>query len=449
MNGWRSAPVGWAARSLMLLGVVLLIAGALLGWLAPHLPASLPLVAPAHMLVAGAGIDVSGYLGADITALAVIIAVIIGFNATTLQIAGQTHSLALVRVILVSLMPFLVCWSLTTGVALSYFLLPPVYVAQLWQMLLWFGAVVLLMVAYLWDLPWRLSGRFVGKWAIRNLRNQPLHRWETLDSFSALQTAVAAASARGDIGTVRAITSILGRFLAGIRDPDAEAAPDFDRARYRALKNLLSGCAQNTRQAPNAVAYHVGRVLAGVLLQASAIGLPMTDGDHDIFSGVLRELRGTPERLTPLWTGMRHALCRPGEHASPYLMKFWLEHRRWTADDPRRAARVAEGLAQFHASCWRELRATLEHPDADAEALQMVVDLYRDLSIHLGKLTTHEHRLVAGVSATDLTLSLLDSVHASVMYDWQAGEADAHRVTAVNAYEARRAELVALSGTVR
>ena len=254
MGGWRTGSVRWTARVLAVGGLLLLVLGAVVGWLAPHLPTGVPLGGPAHLPLAGAGVDASGYLGADITALAVIIAVVIGFNATTLQIAGQAHSLALVRVILLSLTPFLFCWSVATGVALIYFLLPPVYVAQLWQMLLWFAAVVAFMVAYLWELPWRISGQYVGLWAIRTLGSQPIARWESLDSYSALQTAVSQASMRGDLGTVRAITSMLGRFLAGVRDPRAESEPRYDQERYRALKNLLTGCAQNATQAPNAVA---------------------------------------------------------------------------------------------------------------------------------------------------------------------------------------------------
>src|SRR5579859_6992710 len=247
MGGWRMGRTGqvrWIARGLSAGGVALLLAGAIVGWLAPRLPNGLVFGAAARALIHDAGIDVSGYLGADITALAVIIAVVIGFNATTLQIAGQTHSLALVRAILLSLTPFLLCWSVTTGVALIYFLLPPIYVAQLWQMLLWFAAVVTLMVAYLWDLPWRISGQYVGLWAIRKLRGKPISQWEMLDGYSTLQSAVSLAAARGDLGTVRAITLVLGHFLAGVLDPRAESRPEYDRDRYRALKNLLSGCAQ-------------------------------------------------------------------------------------------------------------------------------------------------------------------------------------------------------------
>ncbi|MGN6759496.1 MAG: hypothetical protein ACTHMJ_24260, partial [Thermomicrobiales bacterium] len=147
MGTGRAGQIRWIARLLTLAGSALLLIGALVGWLLPGLARAAPVLAFGDVQLARAGIDESAYLGADITALAVIIAVVIGFNATTLQIAGQTHSLALVRAILLSLTPFLACWSLTTGVALIYFLVPPVFVAQLWQMFLWFGATVLLMVA--------------------------------------------------------------------------------------------------------------------------------------------------------------------------------------------------------------------------------------------------------------------------------------------------------------
>ncbi|MGH2517437.1 MAG: hypothetical protein ACRDHP_17445 [Ktedonobacterales bacterium] len=449
MGGWRAGSVRVTARLLTAAGLALLLIGAAIGWLAPRLPATLPLIGWAHTLVAGAGVDMSGYLGADITALAVIIAVVIGFNATTLQIAGQTHSLALVRVILLSLTPFLLCWSVTTGVALTYFLLPPLYVAQLWQMLCWFAAVVALMVAYLWDLPWRISGQYVGLWAIRNLRGKPIARWESLDSYAALQSAVSLASARGDLGTVRAITSVLGRFLADVLDPRAESQPAYNRDRYRALKNLLSGCAQNAGQAPNAVAYNLGFVQAGVLLQAIAVGHTLDDPHHDLFSGILRALKGAPERLNPLWTGTRHALCRSEDSGKPYLLRYWLEHKRWPSDDPRRVVAVAEGLAWLHAACWRELRAALPAEDADTEAAQMLLDLYRYLAIHLGKQVASERGSAGSARLRDLPLSLLDTVHTAVLRGWPASEAEQSRVSVVNAYETYRAQLVQAFGTMR
>ncbi|MGZ3598983.1 MAG: hypothetical protein ACXVCO_02135 [Ktedonobacterales bacterium] len=451
MNG-RLVAVRRTPRILTGIGVILLLAGSLLGWIVPRLVLTSPYLPSPRALIDGSGIDRAGFLGADITALAVIIAVVIGFNATTLQIAGQTHSLALVRAILLSLTPFLACWSLTTGVALVYFLLPPVYLMQFWQMLLWFAAVVVLMVAYLWELPWRLSGQYVALWALRGLGRTPVHDWEALDSYSALQTAVSAASVRGDLGTIRSITLAIGRFLVNVHDPRAEATPTYDRGRYRALKNLLSGCGQHAGDAPNSAAYQLGYVLAGILLQSVAVGHPMDDGDHDLYTGIFREFHTTPERLNPLWTGMRHALCRIAPDGEPYLLQFWLSRPRWPSDDLRRVTNVAEGIAAFHAGCWRELRATWPSPSAAAEARDMIDDLYRDLSVHLGKIISHGRHRTTTLRLPDFPLALLDKVHAELLRQWPTtgnGDVEAARVAVVNAYEARRTELLALIGQNR
>ncbi|MGE5333128.1 MAG: hypothetical protein ACM3N4_00380, partial [Nitrososphaerota archaeon] len=331
-------------------GTLLLVGGCMVGWVLPRI-ATVPLLSRGAVALANAGVDTSGFLGADLTALAVIIAVVIGFNATTLQIASQEHSLALVRAVLLSLGPFLLCWCATTGVALVYFLEPPVYMAQLWQVMLWFGAVVFLMVGYLWNLPWRLSGEYAALWAIRELRHQPVEQWESLDGFSVLQSGMSSATGRGDFGTVRAMADVLGVFLVGHRDRRAELANAYNRSRYRALKNLLTGCSQNAGPAPNAIAYYLGFVLAGVLLQATAVGHPINDDDHDLYSGLFRELRQAPERLDALWTGMRHGLCRQERRRQPYLLVYWREHASWPTDDPRRVVRVAEAIVHLFADC--------------------------------------------------------------------------------------------------
>lgn len=440
----QSRQIRSVANVLTLIGVVLLTIGAVLGWLIPALdPPQVAVVAVSALrsTIAGTRLDTSGYLGADITALAVIIAVVIGFNATTLQIAGQAHSLALVRVILLSLTPFLLCWSLTTGVALVYFLLPPIYVAQLWQMLCWFAAVVILMVAYLWDLPWRLSGDYVARWALRNLARAPIGSWESLDSYSSLQTAITSAIGRGDLGTVRVLTYALGYFLTGVRDNRAEANNSYDRGRYRALKNLLSASAQNAAEAPNAVAYQLGYITAGTLLQCAAVGIPLDDPEHNVFSGVLRELHSRPERINPLWSGLRHALCRGDSSRPPYLLRYWREHRRWTVDDSRWVLAIADGIAQFFSLCEHELEASLGQEEAIREAADMLVDMYRYIATHLGKQIAHEHWQVHGKRPLDLPLGLLDRLHMAVMRTWPANVAETHRVTAVNAYESYRAQL--------
>lgn len=428
------------ARTLTGVGVALLAVGGLLGWLAPRLPGEWSALAGLSGPAASSGADVSGYLGADITALAVIVAVVIGFNATVLQIAGQSHSLGLVRGILHSLTPFLLCWSVTTGVALVYLLsVRALTVGQLWQTLCWFAAVVFLMVAYLWDLPWRLSGQYVGRWALRGLRRQPLASWDATEGYAVLQSSVAAASARGDTATVGAITHELGAYLVSRVDARAEIANGYDRARYRALKDLLSGCAQNAGTAPHAVAYNLGWLQAGVLLQAAAIGHPMDDPERNLYTGLIRAVRSTPERFDPLWTGLRHALCRADE-GRPYLLRYWLERTHWPVDDPRRVVRVAEGLIAFHRQVWQELRAAWPRERADEEAVEMLVDLYRYIAVYLAKSAARERAAPRGLRLADLPRLLLDSVHALALAQWPEGEAQDARVALVNSYEQRRAE---------
>ncbi len=196
MNRWRPPSIHQISIALSSLGYILLAAGLIIGWIAPWVTENASFLRISGTLLAAFSqislipfsvlsnkIDVNAFLGADITALAVIIAVLIGYNAAALQIAGQLHSLALVQTILWSLLPFLLCWIFTAAVALVYFLIPPTLVAQLLQVLLWFGAVILLMIAYLWDLPWLLSGQHAADLAIKDLRRRPMKQWEGSDGY--------------------------------------------------------------------------------------------------------------------------------------------------------------------------------------------------------------------------------------------------------------------------
>jgi hypothetical protein len=341
-----------------------------------------------------------------------------------------------VRGILASLGPFLLWWSVTTAIALAYFLLPPVYVGQLWQLYCWFGAIVVLMIAYLWDLPWRLSGDYVARWALGQLRGAPVGTWEEVEGYAVLQTALSAAGARGDLGNVRAIAFRLGRFLLELRDRPAEAANAYSRARYRSLKSLLSGCAQGAASAPNAFVYHLGYVQAGVLLQATAGGHPPDDASHDLFTGILRAVRPNPDLLNSLWTGLRHACCRPADKGTPYLVRYWQEHRSWPADDPRRVARLATALALLHAAM-RDMLKNVPAPEQPTSPSEMVESLYRDIAVYLGGAIGHGQPHLR-VPAT----ALLDEVHTTIMQAWPADAEDTQqRVYVVNAYEQYRVVL--------
>jgi hypothetical protein len=431
------------ARVPVIGGVCLLVIGAAVGWLLPPLASVSSLFQFAQTRLPAGGLDISGYLGAYITVVALLVAVVTGSSATTLQVATQSRSASQLRALIQSLLPFLGMCGLAIGIALLYYLMPPTFAAQLWQLLIWLGAVALFMLDYLVVLPYYLSAEYLALQAIRQLRRTPMHTWESLDAYSSLPVAISEASAHNDMGGVRVITHVLGQFLIGIRDQKAEAAPGYERGRYRALKNLLTGSAQMAPQAPNAVVYNLGYVLAGVLLQAVAVGHVLDDPDHDLFTGLFRTLRGSSEKLTPLWTGLRHALCRESEDEPPYLLRFWLARTRWPSDDPRRVIGIATVLALFYARCWGELREARDPAGANTEAAEMIADLYRDIATHLGPRVARERQPRGAIRLPDLPLGLLDAVHAHVMSVWPATAAEQSRVQVVNAYEQRRQELMA------
>lgn len=469
MHRWQSRSIHRISISLSSLGIFLLIVGVVVGWFAPWAGESIRImhIFLTPLSILGDKIDINAFLGAIITALAVIIAVLIGYNASTLQIAGQLLSPVLVRAILLSLAPFLICWSVTTFVVLTYFLIPPTLVTQLVQLLLWFAAVVMLMIGYLWNLPWRLSGEHAALWAIRELRNKPMNQWESTDGYAVLQTGVATATARADLGAVRSITMAIGSFLASRQERRGEIAGHFDRERYRSLKNLLSSCAQNAASAPNAVSYYLGFITAGVLLQGVDIGC-VNDTEHDLFSGLFRTVRNTPERIDPIWTGMRHGLCRKGMHGNPYLLQYWRSHHSWEEDDPRWVRSIAEMLMRFHTRCWRDMSisfnkerntvSTSYNPgvapagqsaswireEVSIEAVGMLTDLYRDIAKYLMEEIINADAKLGNHAMCELPQQLLDAIHALVLQLWSEGEAEKVLQAIIEAYHDWRAEMKAL-----
>jgi hypothetical protein len=343
-------------------------------------------------------------------------------------------SLALARAMLLSLAPFLIWWTVTTGVGLVYLLAPPVYMGQLWQMLVWFGAVVLFMLGYLWTLPWRLSGEYAARWAVDDLRASPIEQWESQDGYDVLQSSMAAATSRGDLGAVRALTQTLGAFLAAACDAVAERDNRYHRGRYRAIKNLVSGCAQFAGKAPTSVAFQLGYVAAGALLQAAAIGLPLSNPETDIFSGLLRAIGESPDRIESLWTGARHALCRSDARTAPYLLRYWRQHRSWDAADPRATQRVADGLMRLHGDLLRALTRIEPSSAAQSEAARMLDDLYRYIARHLRERIEAEHSGAERARLLELASTLLTQVHAQATKS-SGGWSEQQRAVVVGAYE--------------
>lgn len=407
----RSAQVRVVGGCFQALAGVCILIGAVVGWLLPR-HSTLPLAAAFSGTVAASGVDSTTFLGAALTTLGVIVAILIGYNVAGLQTAGQLMSLALARAMLLSLAPFLLWWTVTTGVGLVYLLTPPVYMGQLWQMLVWFAAVVFFMLSYLWTLPWRLSGEYAAQWAVDDLRAAPIERWESQDGYDVLQSSIAAATTRGDLGGVRAMAQTLGGFLVTARDAEAERDNRYHRGRYRALKNLLSGCAQFSGAAPTSVAYQLGHVTAGTLVRAAAIGLPTGDMAADLFSGLLRAIGDSPDRIDSLWTGARHALCRGDAHSAPYLLTYWRLYHAWDATDPRATQRIADGLMRLHADALQTLAHAEAPASAEAEAAHMLDDLYRYLAGYLRERIEKEHAGAERKRLLRLASNLLRQTHA-------------------------------------
>ncbi len=441
---WRRAKERRLLRASVYLGWVLLLGGAFTGWIAPYLPDNPALAVPLRTVIPGS-LDVGSFLGAYITAVGLLFAIVTGTNASTLQDAAQSRSLSLARMLFLALLPFLLVCSATIAVALIYFLLPPSAMGQLWQMVMWFLAVICFVIDYLWIAPHRLSAQFLAPRTLQRLRRLPIADLQDVNDYSTLQSLVADASKRGDSGAVRTLADELGNFLARVRDPQAETKNSYDRGRYRALKNLLTGCSQHIAEAPNSIAYYLGHVAAGVLLQAVAVGLPLNDDEHDLFTGLFRNVHSAPERVNALWTGLRHALCRVRGEAQPYLLIFWLEreHTRWPPDDERRTARIAVGLAHFFALSRRALGGDEAAKTADVEAKEMVLDLYRDIATHLAPAVSHVRQQSGGVPLATLVLRLLDATHAQIAVVWGSNrQASPAWEEIEGTYRSRRAEIL-------
>jgi hypothetical protein len=409
------------------------------GWVLPALPgvSGWPLVSALAQSPAGAHLDTVSILGAAITTLAVIIAVVIGYNVAAIQISGQTHSLAITRAILRTLGPLILVWLFVTGVALIYLAAPPTSVGGVWQILLWFGAVAFLMIAYLWTFPWKLSGEYAATWSVRDLRQRRVREWESADGFAVLQAGMAGANARRDLTTARSIATVLGTFLTGVVDPAAERANAYDRSSYRSLKNLLTGSAEELHEAPTTIAYYVGFITAGVLLQAAATGYPLDYGDSDLFSGLIRATHRDPDRIGSLWAGVRHSLCRDEQHAqgTPFLVRYWRAHSRWAVDDGRRTQQIAIGLVRLFSDCWVALRHDESAAQADTQALDLLNELYRYIATYL-TIYVKAHP-VPGGDGTPLPTRLLAETHERVLAIWPA-DATASRAQAIAAYERYR-----------
>lgn len=388
-----------AAIAFRWIGWLLLLAGAISGWVYPQVAETLGLGKP--LMIADTGINAGNFLGAMLTALSVLIAVVIGFNVTLLQLAGQAHSLRVTQGVLAGMRSFIFSWLLVSSVTLAYFLVPVPYASQIWQEVLWFLAVTALMLEYLWEFPRRLSGEYLAKEALNVLKQKPIAEWEAQNSHSVLQSMTASAIQRGDLATARSLLTLIGEFLATHRDRDAERSPGYDRRRYRALRNLLIAAAQQLDGAPNTVSYALGFAEGGYLLQCVACGQHGDDRDHTLFSSLLRGVEDNPGQMVSLLTGVRHSLLRQIDDA-PLIIRYWESRSDWAETDPRLTDEVAAALSLLFVEAERRLAARSDEV-SHAKGPALIEDLYQSFDDDLLPLSRN-----TGMRESKLARLLLD-----------------------------------------
>lgn len=452
-------------------GIVVLILGALLGWGGPWIGQAIQSAAMLGVSLSSLGsilrthipdhgIDTTGFLQADVAALAVIIAVLIGFNVTMIQIAGETLSLSLVRSILRSVAPFLIGWGFTSTVALAYFLISPTFIVQLWQILIWFVAIVLLMIGYLWSLSWHLSGQYTVRLATGELRRTSIAQWNRVEGYAILQSSIASATARGELIAMNEIALGLADFLVDgkeVGDRSPNTSIEMNRVKYRVLKNLLTGCAQHIDSAPNPAAYAIGFIAAGISLRVIAIGLSIDESRWDIFSGLFKIVHDHPERMTALFTGMRHGLCGHSHPSKSYLVRYW-SPLDLPEEDPGRIKDIANAIALYHRHCWHGLVVgglvqrvqaevvttheqvemgvasdyDYEDEEASGQDATMLIKLYQDIADDLDLAVEQAIRDGADRRMKDYPHELLEAVQKRVRQTWypEASAESQARVTA-------------------
>jgi len=410
----------WLCR----VGVVALFLGGIwAGWVAPRLDKKLPSVAAMQVSVDVHSQTPGVFLGADLTTLGVLIAIIIGYNVAAFQVAAQTLSLSLVRAVLYTLVPFLGLWLAATTIAMVYLLSPPPVVGDLYHTACWFGSTAFALIGYLLGLPSRLSGDYEAKWSVTNLRGVPISEWESTDGFTVLQTGINTAVGRADIGTLRMLVLPLAHVLSGRCDPMAERSPTYNRARFYALRDLLAGCAPFVLLAPGAIWYVLGYLEASIMLQAAAVGAPASLQHATLFDDAIPSGQAAPQNIVSLWAGLRHAMCRQGVQGTPYLRRFWREHADWPSNDERRVKKLADLFVYFHGACWRQMATSALSPSEVADqCAELLSEFYRYLWQYLPQdaRSGSREKAVFPKEAGDLMKEIQDRVSAQWPMDQKA-----------------------------
>jgi len=397
----------WPAAALLLFGMAA-------GWLIPELPDSVtsPIVAYLRTPLAQGNLNIGPILGAGIATFTVVNAVLISYVSAS-QYANRAFSAVLGRLYLLGLLPLLTVFGLIIAITMLYLMMPPTFVGQIWEFILWYFALVILLIAAVMELPDRLSERYVALWAIRWLRDAPVEAWIANKGYAILQAGTTAAITRVEVGFMRSMAFPLGAFLSSRVEADKDAADIGTAERLRPIRDLVSALGSPLAQAPTAFAYCAGSIIAGASLELAANPAAADMMQTDVFDDFVRALSGAPDRFESLWAGMQHSLCRRGVHGEPYLLRYWTAHIRWSKDDARRVHRVAHVIVALLAK-WQEVRLRQAGArQGGAKTPQMIDDLCLDIEQGLMNQVVHHTNAAKRAEMVEMLHSLVRDIRAT------------------------------------
>ena len=338
----RISIYGWITSLLFLIGFAVGPLMRICSWELPYVSRPIP-----------ESVDVNAYLSAMLGGLAVFAAILAGFLAAGLPLAAANLTVKFVSHLNRGLVIYLLFWVLSACVTLVEFIHRPQAIGQLWHLLIWFVALVVMMFGQIDDMPSRLSGESMSRWAMKGLKRLPMQDWEQSEEFRAIPVGLAQASARYDLLTVRALTRDFGNFLvtdALISDSVSRASAQTDV--YRTLKTLLGDSMIQMRDSSNEAAYSVGRLAAGVLIHASVTNnLRNPSSNGNTFDRISFSFGERDDLVVSFWAGARHAVFGHGEHCwiagGSLIAKYWASHVSTDVSDPGRCQRLAAGISIF------------------------------------------------------------------------------------------------------
>ncbi len=298
-------------------------------------------------------------------------------------------------------------------------------------------AAVLYLCGFVVRLRWTLSSEQLGLLATQQLRSAALSEWRQVAGFRVVQSVYADAIRRGNDAAAASIALALSDVLLAQANVERR---EHTQASLETVRELTAGCIASACTGSLEATLHCGRLVAAALLCAVALD-PLSGDCAERLAEVIRDSGwGGSERSLALWSGTREALFKNASRRQAFVLRYWLQRRTWTADDPRWAVRVAEGVAALHRATVVVLDSGHGVRVAGGIASQTLAEAYHDIATDVGPTLRRTRRTPLPLRRSDLPLALLDSMQSRALQAELRDDPEA-RVVLSNAYEHARADL--------